>query len=186
MRWGIIAALVLWCGVSFGQQKKQIFLLPFAKEPPLAVKRIMETAARDIHKEVNKILEGTENDLKQELIKKKGRLEEANFIQATLDIYKTWLTRNEYYRHTFSPVGTWHGLERHGNTALKGTVQFFADGTTKATWHTEPGLWTQDALGTIRALCMNGRILVELELIDENTMKFKGSLDNYRIRRIKR
>ena len=147
MRWGIIAALVLGCGVACGEPQSHVFELPFSEKPPRAVQKIMDDAQKSLRTESKKVLEATEKQLKETLrdFLVNEKQAEANFTKATLDVYRTWLLRQEFYNQTPSPVGKW----QLGNGW---TLTLYADHTGETNYADHDVLWAEDGLGIIRVI----------------------------------
>ena len=172
MRWILVALLVCCSGVTYGQKEKQWFKLPFAQDPPPLVKKIMEDAERDIRNSVKTVLKDTESRLKDELgrLQEKKRLDEANFAEATLNVFKTWLLRQEFYNQTPSPVGKW-------KTPDGSMVTLYADHTGDASWHSYDVLWAEDGLGIIRIICARGHRNIS-KLVFQKTRDGNGALNS--------
>ena len=150
MRWLIILALMTFGGDVAGEER--VFRVPFAQDPPMAVKRKMENAVKELSINAKGLLQETEEGLETLLKKAQGErnLAEANLIHVTLDLYKSWVLRGVFEEFVSSPVGRWSwGSQRW--------VELFEDGTCKASWHQSPSLWTQDRFGTIHMIVTEGR-----------------------------
>lgn len=165
MRLVIGAVLMLTCGVANGQQKKEIFELPFAQTPPAAVSKIMQDALRDLKKAAKQICAEAEMQLNKELERQQEskKLAEANFTQATVNVCRSWLLQQTLYDNVPSPVGKWR---KSADPKFAMTIN--ADGTITPSWHSGGCLWNQDSIGNVRMIYHAGNRGVYEFALDES------------------